>query len=165
MQQPHLGIQSDEQGRTSIIDPSKHEDLPTLCQRLHARVNAFIAAEAPARGFLKATQEQTKLSLRVIEEALDRYRFVCSSPYSTHTFIEERVRAMLSSHTAWMKFRSPTTAGKIASSFSSCSSSRYTPSAYLPHTPPFSQFTSILIIRSPKSTTLFMTVYASIPWT
>lgn len=86
MQQPHLGIQSDEQGRTSIIDPSKHEDLPTLCQRLHARVNAFITAEAPAKGFLKTTQEQTRVSLRVIEEALDRYRFVRSSPYDLHIY-------------------------------------------------------------------------------
>ncbi|KAI9667924.1 MAG: 3'-phosphoadenosine 5'-phosphosulfate sulfotransferase [Bathelium mastoideum] len=73
MQQPHLGVQSDEQGRTSVIDPTKHEDLPTLCQRLHARVNAFIAAEAPAEGFLKTTQEQTRASLKIIEEALDRY--------------------------------------------------------------------------------------------
>ena len=80
MQQPHLGIQSDEQGRTSTIDPSKHENLPILCQRLHARVNAFIAADAPKDGFLKNAQEQTKVSLGVIEEALDRYRFVRSSP-------------------------------------------------------------------------------------
>ncbi|KAF2239948.1 adenine nucleotide alpha hydrolases-like protein [Viridothelium virens] len=73
MQQPHLGVQSDEQGRTSTIDPTKHEDLSTLCQRLHARVSAFIAAKAPEQGYLRSTQEQTRVSLRVIEEALDRY--------------------------------------------------------------------------------------------
>ncbi|KAI9696328.1 MAG: 3'-phosphoadenosine 5'-phosphosulfate sulfotransferase [Bogoriella megaspora] len=65
-----LGVDSDSLGRSESIDTTKSEDLTTLCQRLHARVQAFIAADAP-EGRLRSVQEQTKTSLKVIEEALD----------------------------------------------------------------------------------------------
>jgi FAD synthetase len=44
-----------------------------LCLKLAARVNAFLNAEAETP-VLKAVQEQTRVALGVISEALDRYR-------------------------------------------------------------------------------------------
>ena len=118
MQQPHLGVRSDELGRTSVIDPTKHEDLPTLCLRLHARVNAFIAADAPSTGFLRSTQEQTRTSLRVIEEALDRYRFVRSSSDNSCRIAGNVEEDKLIEFAAWNNCRSLTMEGKIALCFS-----------------------------------------------
>ncbi|KAL1597974.1 3'-phosphoadenosine 5'-phosphosulfate sulfotransferase [Paraconiothyrium brasiliense] len=46
---------------------------PDLCARIHARVDAFLR-EQPASERLKSLQQQTRISLHVIEEALDKYR-------------------------------------------------------------------------------------------
>jgi len=73
MPEPLLGIRSDDQGRTETIDPVDQERLPALCAKIHARISAFLAVEASTER-LKQVQEQTRLSLKVIEEALERYR-------------------------------------------------------------------------------------------
>jgi len=52
--------------------------LPSLCAELHARVSAFLAEEAP-NDRLKKVQEQTRISMSVIAEALNRYRCASSS--------------------------------------------------------------------------------------
>ncbi|KAK4983722.1 3'-phosphoadenosine 5'-phosphosulfate sulfotransferase [Elasticomyces elasticus] len=46
--------------------------LPLLCERIHRRVYAFLEAEAPTEA-LRRVQEQTRTSLGVIAEALERY--------------------------------------------------------------------------------------------
>lgn len=72
-----LGIRSDNQGRTETIAPGHEEHLPTLCAKVHARVAAFLDAQASTDG-LRKVQEQTRLSLKILEEALERYRCVTS---------------------------------------------------------------------------------------
>jgi FAD synthetase len=47
---------------------------PELCARIHDRIAAFLdVKDGPGR--LRGVQEQTRTSLRVIEEALARYRW------------------------------------------------------------------------------------------
>jgi FAD synthetase len=70
-----LGIRSDDQGRTETIAPGQEEHLPALCAKVHARVTAFLAAQA-STDRLRGVQEQTRLSLKVLDEALERYRLV-----------------------------------------------------------------------------------------
>lgn len=41
-----LGIRSDDQGRTETIIPKGEGRLPALCAKLHARVTAFVDADA-----------------------------------------------------------------------------------------------------------------------
>ncbi|THV86724.1 putative FAD synthetase [Aureobasidium pullulans] len=67
-----LGIRSDDQGRTETIAPGQEEHLPALCAKVHARVTAFLAAQA-STDRLRGVQEQTRLSLKVLDEALERY--------------------------------------------------------------------------------------------
>lgn len=47
--------------------------LPELCARVHARVESFLNKE-PKTERMRGTQAQTRISLAVIEEALERYR-------------------------------------------------------------------------------------------
>lgn len=70
-----LGIRSDDQGRTETIAPGQEDHLPALCAKVHARVTAFLAAQT-STDRLRGVQEQTRLSLKVLEEALERYRLV-----------------------------------------------------------------------------------------
>lgn len=81
MPEPLLGIRSDDQGRTETIAPNGEDQLPALCAKVHARVDAFLNAEATTER-LKAAQLQTRLSLRIIDEALERYRWAarCACP-------------------------------------------------------------------------------------
>ncbi|KAH0030692.1 sulfite reductase hemo protein, partial [Aureobasidium melanogenum] len=67
-----LGIRSDDQGRTETIAPGQEDHLPALCAKVHARVTAFLAAQA-STDRLRGVQEQTRLSLKVLDEALERY--------------------------------------------------------------------------------------------
>ncbi|KAI5201681.1 putative FAD synthetase [Aureobasidium subglaciale] len=67
-----LGIRSDDQGRTATIAPGQEERLPAVCAKVHARVTAFLAAQ-PSTDRLRGVQEQTRLSLKVLDEALERY--------------------------------------------------------------------------------------------
>lgn len=50
------------------------QTLSSLCAELHARVSAFLAEEA-LNDRLKKVQEQTRISMSVISEALNRYRY------------------------------------------------------------------------------------------
>ncbi|KAL8934352.1 MAG: hypothetical protein Q9211_005270, partial [Gyalolechia sp. 1 TL-2023] len=46
--------------------------LRALCATLHARITAFLQEDVPTER-LKAVQAQTRKSLAIIQEALDRY--------------------------------------------------------------------------------------------
>lgn len=70
-----LGIRSDDQGRTETIAPGQEEYLPALCAKVHARVTAFLDAQATTDR-LRGVQDQTRLSLKILEESLERYRSV-----------------------------------------------------------------------------------------
>lgn len=75
MPEPLLGVRSDDAGRTETIAPDHEPDLSALCAKVHARVTAFLDAQATTER-LKNVQEQTRLSLKIIDEALDRYEYV-----------------------------------------------------------------------------------------
>jgi len=72
MPEPLLGVSSDEAGRTETIAPDHEPDLAALCVKVHARIAAFLDADASTER-LKRVQEQTRLSLKIIGEALERY--------------------------------------------------------------------------------------------
>ncbi|KAG8628404.1 hypothetical protein KVT40_004277 [Elsinoe batatas] len=57
---------------TETIDQGNEPDLTHLCAKVHARVNAFLDAE-PTTDLLRRVQDQTRLSLKILDEALDRY--------------------------------------------------------------------------------------------
>jgi FAD synthetase len=62
---------------------------PDVCARIHGRIAAFLA-EQPASPRLESLQQQTRISLRVIEDALDKYRYARprshNSPRATSGF-------------------------------------------------------------------------------
>lgn len=69
-------ISSNDVERTTASSPFVPEaplPFPELCARIHERISAFLAekTESPR---LKGVQEQTRISLDVIAEALDRYK-------------------------------------------------------------------------------------------
>lgn len=72
MPEPLLGIRSDDQGRTETINLDQEGHLAPLCAKVHARINAFLDARASTER-LRHVQKQTRLSLKIIEEALERY--------------------------------------------------------------------------------------------
>ena len=53
---------------------------PDVCARIHGRIAAFLA-EQPASDRMRSLQHQTRISLDVIAEALDKYRY---APTSCH---------------------------------------------------------------------------------
>jgi FAD synthetase len=67
------GVSSDEFGNTSTISQSDPPSLPVICAQVHDRLETFLAAE-PKTERIRAVQEQSRLSLRIIEEALEKYR-------------------------------------------------------------------------------------------
>ncbi|KAK3112595.1 3'-phosphoadenosine 5'-phosphosulfate sulfotransferase [Teratosphaeriaceae sp. CCFEE 6253] len=75
MPHPVLGVSSDSHshgignGDAATIAPGA---LPELCAGIHERVDAFLKSE-PATERLRRVQEQSRLSLKVLEEALERY--------------------------------------------------------------------------------------------
>lgn len=73
MPTPVLGVPSDSHGNTATITQDPPQALPELCARVHQRVEAFLGAE-PATERLRRVQDQTRLSLKILEEALERYR-------------------------------------------------------------------------------------------
>jgi len=77
MPEPVSGVVSDSHGNTAATIPRDPplQALPELCARVHAWLEAFLAA-APATERLRRVQDQSRWSLKVIEEALERYRFV-----------------------------------------------------------------------------------------
>ena len=58
--------------------PLVHENTPPsfphLCARIHDRVQAFLDEQAASER-LKSLQQQTRISLDVISEALDKYKY------------------------------------------------------------------------------------------
>ncbi|PNS18851.1 hypothetical protein CAC42_5390 [Sphaceloma murrayae] len=58
--------------RTETIAQNNEPHLAPLCARIHARVTAFLDAQ-PTTELLQRVQEQTRLSLKIVDEALDRY--------------------------------------------------------------------------------------------
>ena len=76
MPETRLGNSSDEQRRTETIASAKDEErLPALCAKIHGRITAFLAEEVCTER-LRHVQEQTRLSLGIIAESLERYRCV-----------------------------------------------------------------------------------------
>lgn len=75
MPQPVIGVPSDSHGNTATITQDPPQALPELCARVHQRVQAFLNAE-PATERLRRVQHQSRLSLRILGEALERYRYV-----------------------------------------------------------------------------------------
>jgi len=73
MPEPLSGVPSDSHGNTATITQDPPQALPELCAKVHARVEAFLHAEASTES-LKAVQDQSRLSLKIIDEALERYR-------------------------------------------------------------------------------------------
>lgn len=71
---PVLGVPSDSHGNTSTITRDPPQALPELCARVHQRLEAFLHAE-PATERLRQVQEQSRRSLKILEEALDRYTY------------------------------------------------------------------------------------------
>ena len=71
-----------ETGSTAAADTiSCHgpESLRSLSSKLHEKVHAFLQEDVKTE-ILKKVQAQTKISLRVIEDALHRYRSVETPP-------------------------------------------------------------------------------------
>ncbi|KAJ9662418.1 hypothetical protein H2201_006127 [Coniosporium apollinis] len=66
------GSSSHEPDQAPPMIPDGVLPFPQLCARIHDRVTAFLAEDAPSQR-LKSVQEQTRISLGVLEEALDRY--------------------------------------------------------------------------------------------
>ena len=66
------GVSSDEFGNTPTISQSNPPSLPTICAQVHDRLEAFLASE-PKTERLRGVQEQSRVSLRVIDEALQKY--------------------------------------------------------------------------------------------
>lgn len=73
MPEPLLGIHSDGTGRTETIAQDNEPDLSALCAKVRARLGAFLDAE-PSTERLRKVQEQTRLSVKICNEALDRFR-------------------------------------------------------------------------------------------
>lgn len=72
--EPLKGVPSDSHGNTATITQDPPQALPELCAQVHARVAAFLRTE-PGTERLRNVQQQSRLSLRILEEALDRYRY------------------------------------------------------------------------------------------
>ena len=71
MTPPHL--------QNGLLDLSKEigqsGGLPAICAQINDKVELFLRQEAKT-DMLRSTQEQTKISLGVISEALEKYRYV-----------------------------------------------------------------------------------------
>jgi FAD synthetase len=89
--QMSAGEATDEQ--SSAVN-GHYASIRPLCLELAARVNAFLHSEAETP-VLKAVQEQTRVALGVISEALDRYRYFGTKCLLHILYIQE-LRANLS---------------------------------------------------------------------
>ena len=67
------GVSSDEFGDSRTAHNAASPSLPDICAQVHERLETFLASE-PRNERLRSVQEQSRLSLRIIEEALERYR-------------------------------------------------------------------------------------------
>jgi FAD synthetase len=69
-----LRVPEDTDDNAPVVNGNDDSILP-ICAALAARVNAFLDTEAQTP-LLKAVQEQTRVSLGVISETLERYRYL-----------------------------------------------------------------------------------------
>lgn len=67
------GISNHPHDDAAILIPENPVELEALCGRVHSRITRFLE-EGVGDSTLKRVQEQTRIALGVIEEALDRYR-------------------------------------------------------------------------------------------
>ncbi len=111
MPHPVLGVPSDSHGNTATITQDPPQALPELCAQVHQRLEAFLRAE-PATERLRQVQEQSRLSLKVLEEALERYGYVGPGKDGIG-FMDW---SLMMWNKVWMNYPSPTTAAKTASS-------------------------------------------------
>lgn len=75
------GSSANETYDDSPFLPDEQLSLPDLCARIHRKVHVFLATP-PRDEQMRSVQEQTKVSLGVIEDALKRYEYVPPQPLS-----------------------------------------------------------------------------------
>lgn len=76
MIEPPTGVPSDDKHGESISTITSQDPpppLPELCARIHKKLESFLSAE-PRNERTRAVQAQSRISLKVIEEALQKYR-------------------------------------------------------------------------------------------
>lgn len=71
------GHKSAERTDDTPFLPEEHLSLPDLCSHIHMKVKTFLDT-TPKDDQMKRVQEQTRISLNVIAEALKRYESVWS---------------------------------------------------------------------------------------
>jgi FAD synthetase len=64
--------------RSTPLVPESPLSFPDICARIHDRISTFLTEETNEQN-LRSVQEQTRISLGVISEALDRYRYILTS--------------------------------------------------------------------------------------
>ncbi|KAK5136571.1 hypothetical protein LTR08_002585 [Meristemomyces frigidus] len=72
MPHPVTGVSSDSHGNTATITQEPPQALPELCARVHRRLEVFLGSEAKTER-LRQVQDQSRLSMKILEEALERY--------------------------------------------------------------------------------------------
>lgn len=80
--EPHAGNPSQANGvdidssplASKPLLPTGEVALPNLCRDINEKISLFLAEDAPTER-LRNLQEQTKVALGVIREALDRYSY------------------------------------------------------------------------------------------
>ena len=76
--------QSEEEQQTPLQNgDNDNTPLRMLCAELHEKVTAFLQENFKTER-LRATQAQTKRSLAVIQEALDRYEYTSPLPFRVY---------------------------------------------------------------------------------
>lgn len=75
MPEPLSGVCLDSHGDSATIAHDSPLTLPELCAKIHAKVDAFLKRETKIER-LRSVQRQSKLSLNILEESLERYRCV-----------------------------------------------------------------------------------------
>lgn len=80
MTEPAPPSQEEQQSQLQNGDDAA---LRTLCSQLNEKVTSFLLVDVKTER-LKATQEQVRRSLAVIQEALDRYESVSLNPDSRY---------------------------------------------------------------------------------
>jgi FAD synthetase len=63
---------------TDPLLPATPIPLPELCKRINEKISAFLAQDAETEA-LRSVQKHTRIALGVIEEALKKYRYICTS--------------------------------------------------------------------------------------
>lgn len=81
MTEPDLQHSGKQQTDTHNDEPSA---LREICTKLHSQVTAFLQKDVETER-LKAVQAQTRRSLAVIQEALDKYEYVIQPPHTLST--------------------------------------------------------------------------------